>query len=131
MAQFLATHPEVATVTYPGLKSGEEKRRADAIFEGGYGGLVGFELKGGSGCRSSVHRCAASVLSRGQYRRRAVAGDPPGDHDPQPARPRGTAGVGRFGRLCPAVVGIEHIDDILEDLTYALDAAGAVVQAAE
>ena len=36
-----------AKVIFPGLMTGEAKRRADAYLKGGYGGLLGFELKGG------------------------------------------------------------------------------------
>ena len=32
---------------FPSLMTGEAKRRADAYLKGGYGALVGFELKGG------------------------------------------------------------------------------------
>jgi cystathionine beta-lyase/cystathionine gamma-synthase len=34
-------------VIYPGLMTGESKRRADNYLKGGYGGLVGFELRSG------------------------------------------------------------------------------------
>ena len=35
-------------VIFPGLMTGEAKRRADTYLKGGYGGLVGFELEGGA-----------------------------------------------------------------------------------
>ena len=41
------SHPKVAKVIYPSLMEGEARRRADAYLKGGYGGLLGFELKGG------------------------------------------------------------------------------------
>ena len=47
VADFLSKRPEVSHVIFPGLQSGEARRRADAYLKGGYGGLVGFELKGG------------------------------------------------------------------------------------
>ena len=74
VAQYWSTHPEVETVTYPGLKSGEEKWRADAIFDGGYGGLVGFELKGGlEAGRQFIDALRCSTMSpisamRGRWR---------------------------------------------------------------
>jgi len=43
-------------VIFPGLMTGELKRRADAYLKGGYGGLVGFEVKGGHDRRPQVHR---------------------------------------------------------------------------
>jgi O-acetylhomoserine/O-acetylserine sulfhydrylase-like pyridoxal-dependent enzyme len=42
-----ASHPLVAHVIFPRLQSGEFRRRADAYLKGGYGALIGFELKGG------------------------------------------------------------------------------------
>ena len=47
VADWLKKHPKVTKVIFPGLMSGEMKRRADTYLKGGYGGLVGFELKGG------------------------------------------------------------------------------------
>ena len=47
VAQYLSKHPKVTKTIFPGLMTGEPKRRADAYLKGGYGGLVGFELKGG------------------------------------------------------------------------------------
>ena len=47
VADFLAKHPSVSQVIFPGLQDGENWRRADAYSKGGYGALVGFELKGG------------------------------------------------------------------------------------
>ena len=48
VASFLAERGDVARVIYPGLQTGEARRRADAYLSGGYGGLVGFELTGGA-----------------------------------------------------------------------------------
>jgi len=131
VAQFLATHPEVSTVTYPGLKSGEEKRRADAIFDGGFGGLVGFELKGGkeAGRRFiDALRLFYHVANIGDARSLAIH-PATTTHSQLDREEQLASGVSDgYVRLS---VGIEHIDDILEDLTRALDAAGKVVQAAE
>ncbi len=48
VAEFLANHPKVTKVIHPSRQEGEHRRRADAVLKGGYGGLVGFELKGGA-----------------------------------------------------------------------------------
>ncbi|HEY3799564.1 MAG TPA: PLP-dependent transferase, partial [Caulobacteraceae bacterium] len=47
VAKHLASHPKITKIIFPGAMSGEPRRRADAYLKGGYGGLVGFELKGG------------------------------------------------------------------------------------
>jgi O-acetylhomoserine (thiol)-lyase len=48
VAEFLSGQRKVERVIYPGLQSGEVRRRADTYLHGGYGGLVGFELTGGT-----------------------------------------------------------------------------------
>ncbi len=47
VAKHLADHPKITKIIFPGAMSGEMRRRADAYLKGGYGGLLGFELKGG------------------------------------------------------------------------------------
>ena len=80
--------------------------------------------QGRQGRRAQVHRRAEALLSRRQYRRRALARHPSRDDDP-------LAALGREEQLATGVsesyvrlsVGIEHIDDILADLDQALKAA--------
>ncbi|PTX95493.1 O-acetylhomoserine aminocarboxypropyltransferase/cysteine synthase family protein [Opitutus sp. ER46] len=47
LAEFLATHPKVAWVNYPGLPSSASHAAAKKYLRGGYGGLLGFGLKSG------------------------------------------------------------------------------------
>src|SRR6202789_1437284 len=47
VAHFLDEHPSVSNVIFPGLQSGENRRRADTYLSGGYGGLVELVLAGG------------------------------------------------------------------------------------
>ena len=76
VANFLKDRDDVSHVIFPGLQTGESRRRADAYLKGGYGALVGFELKGGVEAGQAVHRRAEALLSRRQYRRRALARHP-------------------------------------------------------
>jgi len=46
-AELLAAHPQVAWVNYPGLKSCASHSIAKKYLKGGFGGLVGFGVKGG------------------------------------------------------------------------------------
>jgi O-acetylhomoserine (thiol)-lyase len=48
VANYLAGHSKVEKVYFPGLQTGKHRRRADAYLLGGYGALVGFELKDGA-----------------------------------------------------------------------------------
>ncbi len=46
-AEFLAAHDKVAWVNYPGLKDNPNHTAAKKYLSGGFGGLLGFGLKGG------------------------------------------------------------------------------------
>jgi O-acetylhomoserine (thiol)-lyase len=46
-AEFLSAHPKVAWVNYPGLKSSPHHQAAKKYLSGGFGGLLGFGVKGG------------------------------------------------------------------------------------
>ncbi len=47
IAQFLQRHPSVSWVTYPGLPDNPHHANAAKYLRGGFGGLVGFGIKGG------------------------------------------------------------------------------------
>ncbi len=47
IAQFLATHPAVSAVHYPGLTQHPQHALAQRQMPGGFGGLMSFELQGG------------------------------------------------------------------------------------
>jgi O-acetylhomoserine (thiol)-lyase len=130
VAAWLAKHPAIATVIHPSLQTGEAKRRADAALKGGYGSLIGFELKAGAeagqrfidalkmfyhvanigDARSLAIHPASTTHSQLGVEEQAASGVTPG-----------------YVRLS---IGIEHIDDILADLDQALAAAGGAMKAA-
>jgi methionine-gamma-lyase len=47
LAQFLAFHPKVAWVSYPGLKSHPQYNLAVKQMDGKFGGMIAFDIKGG------------------------------------------------------------------------------------
>ncbi|MBI3444374.1 MAG: PLP-dependent transferase [Magnetospirillum sp.] len=123
VADFLAKHHKVAFVTHPSQQAGETRRRADAALKGGYGGLVGFELKGGA---DSGRRFIDSlkmfyhVANIGDARSLAIH-PASTTHSQLSADDQLASGVTPgYVRLS---VGIEHVDDILADLTQALEQA--------
>ena len=133
VAQFLSGRPDVARVIHPAFHKGLGAERTAKYMPDGQGGLVGFELAGGADAgrrfidalqmfyhvanigdaRSLAIHPASTTHSQLSVEEQAATGVTPG-----------------YVRLS---VGIEHIDDILADLTQALDAAGTsgVKQAAE
>ncbi|MCP1913079.1 O-acetylhomoserine (thiol)-lyase [Bradyrhizobium elkanii] len=125
VANFLARHPAVSHVIFPGLQSGEDRRRADLYLKGGFGGLVGFELKGGveTGRRFiDALKLFYHVANIGDARSLAIH-PASTTHQQLSAAEQLAAGVTPgYIRLS---VGIEHPDDILADLTQALAEAEA------
>lgn len=121
VAEFLKDHPKVAAVHFPGLQAGEHRRRADAYMRGGYGALIGFELKGGRAAgRQFIEalKLFYHVANIGDVRSLAIQ---PGatTHSQLSAEDQLAAGVTPgFVRLS---IGIEHQDDIVADLAQALD----------
>ena len=124
VARFLAGHPEVSGVIYPGLQTGEEGRLAAKYMRGGHGGLVGFELAGGAEAgRAFIDRLRMvyHVANIGDARTLAIH-PASTTHSQLAAEEQLATGVSPgYVRLS---VGIEHPDDILADLRQALDGVG-------
>ena len=102
VAEYLSKHSVVTKVIYPGLQDGEARRRADTYLKGGYGGLVGFELKGGRDAgRAFIDglKLVYHVANIGDAR---TPRDPSGLHHPLPAFGRGAVRDRRQRGLCPA-----------------------------
>jgi O-acetylhomoserine (thiol)-lyase len=125
VANFLAKHPSVSRVIFPGLQSGENRRRADAYLNGGYGALVGFELKGGvdAGRRFiDALNLFYHVANIGDARSLAIH---PASTTHQQLSPEEQLAAGVTPGYVRLSVGIEHPDDILDDLSQALERAEA------
>jgi O-acetylhomoserine (thiol)-lyase len=122
VASFLQGRDDVTKVIYPGLAEGVAKERADKYLHGGYGGLVGFELAGGKA--AGVRFIAAlklfyHVANIGDARSLAIH-PASTTHSQLSSEDQVSTGVSDgYVRLS---IGIEHIDDIIEDLDQALDA---------
>lgn len=123
VAAFLQTRPEVAAVIHPSLQTGLAAARAAKYMQGGHGGLVGFELKAGADAgRKFIDalQLVYHVANIGDARTLAIH-PASTTHSQLSAEDQVKTGVtGGYVRLS---IGIEHIDDILADLTQALDAA--------
>ncbi|MBM3492095.1 MAG: bifunctional O-acetylhomoserine aminocarboxypropyltransferase/cysteine synthase [Alphaproteobacteria bacterium] len=131
VAQFLVKQPGISNVIYPSLQTGEAKRRADAYLKGGYGSLVGFELAGGreAGRRFiDALRLFYHVANIGDARSLAIHPATTTHSQLSPEEQLATGVSDGYVRLS---IGIEHIEDILADLTQALAAAGTARRAAE
>ncbi|WP_343562753.1 O-acetylhomoserine aminocarboxypropyltransferase/cysteine synthase family protein [Kiloniella sp. b19] len=122
VAEFLSTHPAVERVIHPSLASGREREIADRHFKGGYGALIGFELKGGRAAGAAfidALKLFYHVANIGDARSLAIH-PATTTHSQLTAEELTASGVSdSYVRLS---IGIEHIDDILADLSQALGA---------
>jgi O-acetylhomoserine (thiol)-lyase len=120
VANHLAKHPKVSKVIFPGLMSGESKRRADAYLEAGYGAMIGFELKGGSGAgRKFIDslKMLYHVANIGDARSLAIHPATTTHSQLSESEQLKTGVTPGYVRLA---IGIEHPDDILADIDQAL-----------
>ncbi|MEX0815354.1 MAG: PLP-dependent transferase [Dongiaceae bacterium] len=131
VSDYLTAHPAITRVIHPSRQDGEARRRADAYLKGGYGGLVGFEIKGGrdAGRRFiDALRMFYHVANIGDARSLAIH---PATTTHSQLSPEDQLATGVSDAYVRLSVGIEHIDDILADLDQALAAATGQARAAE
>jgi methionine-gamma-lyase len=120
LAHYLNSHPKIEKVHYPGLASHPQHELAKRQMKG-FGGMISFEVKGGiqagikliegvklitlavslGGCESLIEHAASMTHLHVPKDERIKAGI--------------TDGLIRFS------VGIEHVDDLIEDLKRALE----------
>jgi O-acetylhomoserine (thiol)-lyase len=126
VAKYLADQASVSNVIFPGLQSGENRRRADAYLSGGYGGLVGFELIGGleAGRRFiDSLKLLYHVANIGDARSLAIH---PASTTHQQLTPQEQLAAGVTPGYVRLSVGLEHPEDIIADLAQALEKAGEI-----
>jgi cystathionine gamma-synthase len=120
VAEFLAGHPKVKKVLYPGLKNhpGHDIARKQ---QSGFGGMVSFELKG---TLEDVHHLLRSVkvfaLAESLGGVESLIDHPQSmTHASMDPELRAAAGITE--NVIRLSVGIEDIDDLLEDLGQAME----------
>ncbi|MBL9056972.1 MAG: PLP-dependent transferase, partial [Rhodobacteraceae bacterium] len=130
VADFLNGHPLVTRTIFPGLQTGEHRRRADAYLSGGHGALVGFEVDGGvEAGRAFIDALALfhHVANIGDARSLAIH---PASTTHQQLTPAEQLAAGVTPGYIRLSIGIEHPEDIIADLRQALDAAAKTLRQA-
>ncbi|HJS92270.1 MAG TPA: PLP-dependent aspartate aminotransferase family protein [Steroidobacteraceae bacterium] len=120
VAQFLAGHPKVERVHYPGLASHPQHSLARRQMKGGYGGIVTAVLRGGlEEARRMLERCHLFSLAESLGGVESLI-EHPGlmTHASLPAAVRASLGIG--DGLIRLSVGIEDAQDLIEELGEAL-----------
>ena len=124
MANYLHAHPQVAKVYYPGLPDHPGYEIASQQMINGYGSMISFELKGGyeAGVKllESV-QIATFAVSLGNVDT-LIQHPASMTHLVVPREKRLKAGIS--DGMIRLSVGIENIEDLLEDMERALKIAG-------
>jgi O-acetylhomoserine (thiol)-lyase len=127
IAEFLEGHPAVGWVSYPGLPSHPQYELARKYFTHGYGAIVGFGIKGGleAGKQLIRHIELFSHLANIGDAKSLIIHPASTTHSQLTPDEQVETGVTPdFIRLS---VGLETVDDLIEDLDQALRAAVASV----
>ncbi len=119
VANYLAEHPAVKRVFYPGLKSHPSYEIARRQMKG-FGGVVSFELKGGvSATNRFLKRIKIFSLAESLGGVVSLAEHPATmSHASMPKEHREKAGI--TDELVRLSVGLENVDDLIDDLDQAL-----------
>ncbi|MEJ0023624.1 MAG: PLP-dependent transferase [Alphaproteobacteria bacterium] len=119
---YLKKHKKVTTVIHPSTQTGQDKARAEKYLKGGFGGLVGFELKDGRDAgRAFIDslKLLYHVANIGDARSLAIH-PASTTHSQLTTEEQLLTGVSEgYVRLS---VGLEHPDDIIADIDQALGA---------
>ncbi len=125
VAQFLEGHPSVSWVNYPGLESHPDHDRAKRYLPKGQGAILGFGIKGGkeAGARfiDSVKLCS-HLANIGDAKSLVIH---PASTTHQQLSEAEQLASGVSPDYIRVSVGIEDVEDIIEDLDQALKASQA------
>jgi len=121
VAAWLAKHPQVARVIYPGLPSHPQHQLAARQMNMRYGGMVTAVLKGGlSASKRFLERCSLFTLAESLGGVESLIEHPAiMTHASLPQDVR--AGLGIDDGLVRLSVGIENVDDLIAELKHALE----------
>jgi len=121
VARFLETHPKVERVVYPGLESHPQHELAKRQMKG-FGGMVTFFLYGGMDeSRAFLENLHIFHLAESLGATESLVDHPAiMTHASIPVEERAKLGIS--DSLCRLSVGLEDVEDLIHDLSSALDA---------
>ncbi len=119
LARFLAGHPKIKKVYYPGLEGHPQHRIAGELFKA-YGALMSVELADGADCFEFLNRLKLVISSShlGDNRTLAI---PVAHTIYWEMGPQRRAEMGIVDSLVRLSIGIEDIDDLVGDFRQALE----------
>lgn len=120
IANMLGDHPKVEAVYYPGLESHPNHEIAKRQMPGGYGGMIGLDLgtvEAGKTFANALQLCTLATSLGGVET--ILQHSASMTHAPIPREDRLKAGI--TDGLIRLSVGVEDVDDLIEDINQALD----------
>jgi len=121
VAEFLAKHPAVAEVHYPGLENHPQHRLAKTQMHG-FGGMIAFEMHNYDEAETLISNLELCTLAVSLGCVETLIQHPASmTHAAVPKEER--EGLGLTDELVRISVGIEDVDDIITDLSQALNRA--------
>ncbi len=125
LAQWLESHPQVESVNYAGLESSPYRKNAKKYLKHGFGGVLSFNLKGSKEATSGFidNLQLISHLANVGDAKTLIIQPSATTHQQLTEQEQLKAGV--QPNLLRLSVGIEHVDDIRDDLQHAFNAIKA------
>jgi len=120
IAEHLQSHPQVEWVYYPGLAGSPGHDNARKYLRNGYGGMIAFGIKGGAEAgRAFIEnlQLISHLANVGDAKSLAIH---PASTTHSQLSPEQLEAGGISENLVRLSIGIEHIDDIREDIDQAL-----------
>ncbi len=121
IARALEKHPQVIRVEYPGLERHPSYGMARKILEGGFGGMLSFELKGGEKAAARFVDALGLVDLVPSLASTSTIVSYPAKTSHRSLSEDQRAAVGISGGLLRLSAGVEPVEPVLEDVLRALD----------
>lgn len=123
VAEWLSKHPAVSWVNYPGLPEHKDYARAQKYLKNGFGGIIGFGVKGGKpagGKLINSVKLLSHVANLGDAKSLIIH---PATTTHQQLSPEELKASGVSEDFIRLSVGLENVEDIIADLEQALIAS--------
>ncbi len=121
VAEFLESHPNISWVNYPGLKSHKDHERASKLLNNNFGAIIEFGIKGGyeagKKCIDSV-KMISHLANIGDARTLIIH---PASTTHQQLSQEDKISTGVTDDFIRLSVGIENVNDIIDDLKQAIE----------
>ncbi len=123
VAEYLQSHPKVEWVNYAGLANSPHKATCEKITGGRASGILSFGIKGGEEAGARFIDALEMILRLVNIGDAKSLACHPASTTHRQLSPEELATAGVSADLVRISVGIEHVDDIIADISQALDKA--------